>query len=159
MKEKVFEAILFLENIRSTHNVGSLFRTADTLGIKKIILAGVTPDPIDRFGRARSDIAKTALGAEKTISWEHADDAIETLTKLKQTHALVALEQDPRSIDYKTFVPEKPTVFILGNEVDGVSAAILDLCDTILEIPLLGQKESLNVSVAGAVALFRILDK
>jgi tRNA G18 (ribose-2'-O)-methylase SpoU len=149
--------ILFLDNIRSAHNVGSLFRTADTLGITKIFLCGVTPDPIDRFGRARRDIAKTSLGAEQTISWEHTNMPIETLLKLKQTHTLIALEQDSRSIDYKSATFEKPSVFIVGNEVDGVSKEILAIADTIIEIPLVGKKESLNVAVAAAVALFRIL--
>ena len=77
------EIILVLDNIRSTHNVGSMFRTADAAGVSKIYLLGVTPDPVDRFGRDRSDIAKVALGAEKTISWEHVDTVEELLKKLE----------------------------------------------------------------------------
>lgn len=150
--------ILFLDNIRSAHNVGSLFRIADTLGITQIILAGVTPAPIDRFGRARNDIAKTALGAEKSISWEYGKDAKTKIDELSATHTIVALEQDTRAIDYKKFTMSGPIVFVVGNEVYGVAKNILDTADTIIEIPMLGAKESLNVSVAAAVALFRILD-
>lgn len=152
------KTILFLDNIRSTHNVGSLFRIADTLGITHIILTGVTPAPIDRFGRARSDIAKTALGAEKTIFWEYMQDAKTKIDALSTTHSIVALEQDARAIDYKKFKMNEPTVFVVGNEVDGVAKNILDCAHTIIEIPMRGAKESLNVSVAAAVALFRILD-
>ena len=82
MKSSPSDTILFLENIRSTHNVGSLFRIADTVGITRMVLGGITPTPIDRFGRARSDIAKTALGAEVSIPWEHTNDPRATLLAL-----------------------------------------------------------------------------
>lgn len=150
--------ILFLDNIRSLHNVGSLFRIADTVGIVEIILSETTGSPIDRFGRPVQQIAKTALGAEKTISWTHTNTPNETLKQLqKNGYEIVVLEQTEKSIDYKLYTPKKPFVFIVGNEVTGVSKEIREIADTILEIPMLGKKESLNVSVASAVALFRIL--
>lgn len=159
MKSSKRDTILFLENIRSTHNVGSLFRIADTVGITRMILAGITPTPLDRFGRARKDIAKTALGAELSLSWEHTDDPLATLTKLHAVgYKIVALEQDDRAIEYKKYNPSAKSVLVVGNEITGVSKEVLDLATTIIEIPLRGKKESLNVSIAAAVALFRILN-
>ena len=152
------EVILILDNIRSTFNVGSIFRTADGAGASKIYLVGVTPDPIDRFGRERKDIAKVALGAEKKISWEHKDKIAPLVKKLnKEGYQIVALEQASNSIDYKKFKPKFPVVLILGEEVRGISKKTLDLCDTIIEIPMAGEKESLNVSVATGVALYSLL--
>jgi tRNA G18 (ribose-2'-O)-methylase SpoU len=150
------ETILILDNIRSTHNVGSIFRTADAAGISKIVLVGMTPDPIDRFGRPQSDIGKTALGAEKTIPWEHADN---TLSVLKQFphHVTIALEQSLDSKDYKTISQTGNAIIILGPEVTGLPKEILDACDAIAEIPMKGEKESLNVSVAAGIFLFRFM--
>ncbi len=152
------ETILILDNIRSTHNVGSIFRTADAAGVTKIYLVGTTPDPIDRFGRAQSDIAKTALGAEKSISWEHADTALEILAK-HPDYFKVALEQSENSTDYKNISPKEKSLIILGAEVTGLTKDILDKCDAVAEIPMAGGKESLNVSVATGVFLFRFLNK
>lgn len=157
--------MVLLHDIRSTHNVGSMFRTADTLGVTQIFLSGCTPTPVDRFGRARGDIAKTALGAEKSVSWEYigADiaDVKKFLKKLKQeTHSrFIGIEQSKNSVDYKKVkIGKKENVlFVVGNEVEGIPPAILSLCDTIAEIPMHGTKESLNVSVAFGVALFRML--
>ena len=151
-----FETILILDNIRSTHNVGSIFRTADAAGISKIYLVGTTPNPIDRFGREQSDIAKTALGAEKTISWEHAETSLEVLNKYPE-YFKVALEQSEDSTDYKIVEPKEKNIIILGPEVTGLPKDILDVCDAIAEIPMVGEKESLNVSVATGVFLFRFL--
>lgn len=153
------ELILILDNIRSVFNVGSIFRTAECAGVSRIYLVGVTPDPIDRFGRERKDLAKVALGAEKKVRWEHEKD-IETLIKKlkKDGYQIVALEQAENSVDYKKFKPELPTALILGEEVNGISKDVLDICDKIIEIPMMGEKESLNVSVATGVALFRILN-
>ena len=152
--------ILVLDNIRSAHNVGSLFRTADTLGISDIVLCGITPTPIDRFGKINKEIAKTALGAEKTIVWKKEISTISFLRKLKKKDMqIVLIEQSEKSIDYKKIHIQSPTVCVVGNEVDGISKKVLALADLIAEIPLRGKKESLNVSVAGAVALFRMLDK
>jgi 23S rRNA (guanosine2251-2'-O)-methyltransferase len=160
MKKK--EAILILENIRSAQNVGALFRTADAAGISKIFLVGYTPDPVDRFNRARGDIAKAALGAEKTIVWEHAKTIAPLLKKLrKEGCEIIAIEQAESSVDYKRVARKArhpKTAFILGNEVSGVSKQAFSLSDIVAEIPMKGKKESLNVSVAGGIALFRMLN-
>ena len=151
---------LILDNIRSVHNVGSLFRTAETLGLSKIYCVGTTPTPLDRFGIARKDFAKVSLGAETFVAWEyveHADVLIKKLKKEKCT--IVALEQSPRSVDYKDVVVKGDTAIVLGNEVEGVSGSILESADIIAEILMIGKKESLNVSVAGAVFLYRLLDR
>ena len=156
---KYKNTILILENIRSAQNVGALFRTADAAGIAKIYIVGYTPDPLDRFGRPRSDIAKAALGAEKTLEWEHVKTITPLLKKLKKEGVqLISIEQSKTSIDYKKVKTQPPVAFILGNEVVGVSKHALTLCDVVAEIPMRGEKESLNVSVAGGIALFRMLN-
>ena len=155
---KTYPVFLILHNIRSTHNVGSIFRTADAAGVSKIYLCGYTPAPLDRFGRPRKDIAKVALGAEKTIPWEHVLDIKTLLKKLKEEKVqIVALEQAENSIDYKTFKQKNLLALILGNEVGGIEKSILKLCDKVIEIPMRGKKESLNVSVAAGIVLFRVL--
>lgn len=161
---------LVLHNVRSAHNVGSIFRTADAAGVSKIYLTGYTPVPFDRFGRPRKDIAKVALGAEKTISWEHIPNIKTFIKKLKKGKTtIVAVEQAKNSINYETFKLKNPTALILGNEVGGIEKDILKKCDHIIEIPVRGRlarnrlpndggKESLNVSVAAGIVLFRILN-
>jgi tRNA G18 (ribose-2'-O)-methylase SpoU len=152
------ENVLILNDIRSTHNVGSIFRTADACGISKIYLVGTTPTPIDRFGRERKDVAKTALGAEKTIPWEYFENINILLTKLKkEKFTIIAIEQSEKAVDYKSVELKNNSAIILGSEVDGVPEDVLKECDIIAEIPMLGKKESLNVSVATGVVLFRIL--
>ena len=152
--------ILILENVRSTHNVGAMFRTADAVGISKIYLIGYTPTPVDRFGRPRTDLAKSALGAEKSITWESVDSVSEVLTQLKdEGFTVVALEQHETSVDYKTVTPTGKTALVVGNEIDGISKEALSLADVIIEIPMAGEKESLNVSVATGVVLFRLFDR
>jgi len=151
-------SFLILYNIRSTYNVGAIFRTADACGISKIYLVGYTPAPIDQFGREDKSIAKTALGAEKNIPWEKVKTIALLLTKLKKSGTqIIAIEQSKNSVDYKKVQPKFPCVFILGEEVKGMTKAILDKCDMVAEIPMKGKKESLNVSVAAGVALFRML--
>ena len=146
-----------LHNIRSVHNVGSIFRTADAAGVSCIYLSGYTPAPVDRFGRLRKDVAKVALGAEQSVKWEEKDirDVITSLKKEKFT--IIALEQHKQAIDYKKVRVTAKTLLIVGNEVEGVSKNILKQCDVVAEIPMKGKKESLNVSVAFGVALFRML--
>lgn len=152
------EAYLLLHNIRSAQNVGAIFRTADAVGITKIYLSGYTPTPLDRFGRKRADVAKSALGAEEHLPWEQVKTAAPLVTHLKKAGmSVVALEQSPRSIDYREMKLSFPVLFVLGNEVRGVSPALLRMCDTIAEIPMYGKKESLNVSVSAGVFLFRTL--
>lgn len=169
MKENAHKIALILHDVRSHHNVGSAFRTADTAGISKIYLTGYTPAPIDRFEREVKEIAKVALGAEKNIPWEKTA-ILECISDLKkQKFQIVAIEQNKKSLDYKKIKPKYPTAFLFGNEVTGIPKEILKLCDVIAEIPMQGRlvrnrpkgdsgKESLNVSVAVGVALFRILN-
>jgi len=152
------EICVLLHNIRSTHNVGSIFRTADALGVSKICLSGYTPTPIDRFNKPRKDIAKVALGAEKTIKWEYFDRAEKVIKNLKKEgFNVVAIEQSENAIDYKKIKIKYPVLFVVGNEVEGVDKKTLKMCDSVAEIPMLGGKESLNVSVAFGVAMFRML--
>jgi len=149
-----------LHNIRSIHNVGSIFRTADCLGVSNIILVGFTPTPLDRFGRVRKDFAKVSLGAEKTISWRHFKTAPQAFSFLKKRGVqIIAVEQDALAVDYKKIKPRYPTAFIFGNEVLGIPKALLKQCDKICEIGVVGSKESLNVSVAVGIVLARILKR
>jgi len=153
------ENILILPDIRSVENVGAMFRTADAVGIDKIYLTGYTPTPLDRFGRKRSDLSKSALGAEEFVIWEYKKSLIFLLNKLKKEgYYIIAIEQDKNSIDYKKVSLKKKNAFIVGPEVTGIPKNILKKSDLIVEIPMRGKKESLNVSVSLGVALFRILN-
>jgi 23S rRNA (guanosine2251-2'-O)-methyltransferase len=151
---------LLLDNIRSVHNVGSIFRTAETLGIEHIYCLGTTPIPLDRFGNKRGDFAKVALGAENMVQWEYAVNGPGIVKKLKKEgFKVIALEQAENSKDYKKVNVGKKALIILGAEVDGVSPELQELADVIAEIPQMGKKESLNVSVAAGVFLYRLLDQ
>ena len=153
MKQQRF---VILHNIRSTHNVGSIFRTADAAGVQKIFLTGYTPLPVDRFGRPQKDIAKTALGAEKTLAWEYAKTAATVITQLqKEGVHVIAVEQHKNAVEYRRVRVRANTAVLLGNEVEGISPTLLKKCDVIAEIPMRGKKESLNVSVAAGIALFQ----
>lgn len=148
------EISLILHDIRSVHNVGSIFRTADGAGAKKIYLTGYTPSPIDRFGREVGAFSKVSLGAEKTTPWE-AGEIDEVISKLKtEGIQVVAVEQAPNSVPYKEFVPTQNTAFILGNEVDGISEDVLKKVDAVVELPMRGEKESLNVGVTAGIVLY-----
>lgn len=148
MKKEIY---LILHNIRSAYNVGSIFRTADAVGVSKIYLCGYTPTPLDE------KISKTALGAEKNIPWEQCKQTWRLLDNLKKEGIqIVALEQDQKAVDYRQFKPEFPLALVLGNEVSGLSKEILKYVDKIIAIPMYGQKESLNVGVAAGIALFKI---
>jgi tRNA G18 (ribose-2'-O)-methylase SpoU len=154
------EKIVVLDNIRSVFNVGSIFRTSDALGVTKIFLCGCTPTPIDRFGRERKDLAKVALGAEKSIEWEYRENTVELLKELKKEKKyIIAIEQDKKSVDYKKIKVKYPSVIVMGPEVGGMSKEVLNECDVIAEIPMVGDKESLNVSVAFGIAGYGIWDK
>ena len=160
MSRKHNEIILVLGNIRSVHNVGAIFRTAEAIGVSKIYLCGYTPGPLDRFGRPRTDFKKAALGAESMVSWESVGDLSSLISKLKtENYYIVALEQDKKAADYKKILPKEHTALIVGNEVNGISPSSLKLCDKVVQIPMRGRKESLNVSVALGIALFRIFDR
>jgi tRNA G18 (ribose-2'-O)-methylase SpoU len=153
---------LILHNIRSVHNVGSIFRTADAAGISKIVLSGYTPGPVDRFNQARKDFAKVSLGAEKTIPWSQTRTLAQAIGHLKEENYFVAaVEQDKNStplFDFKA-PKDKPLALVLGNEVRGISKQGLALCDAIVEIPMRGKKESLNVSVAAGIAMYAMAHK
>lgn len=144
-----------LHNVRSAHNVGSIFRTADAAGVRRIYLTGYTPLPVDRFGRVQKEISKTALGAEKYLHWEYAKSPARIISKLKRSGwNIVGIEQDARARDYRKFRLKQSTLFIFGNEVRGISPSIRAQCDELLEIPMRGKKESLNVAVTAGIILF-----
>ncbi len=148
---------VLLHNVRSAHNVGSIFRTADAAGVSALYLTGYTPRPTDRFGRPQKDIAKTALGAEVSVPWEHARDFKKIVRRMRADGwHILGLEQDKRAVDYRAFSAPERTLLVLGNEVRGLSHALRLACDTLVEIPMHGKKESLNVSVAAGIALFSL---
>lgn len=159
---------ILLPDIRSAYNVGSIFRSADCFGVQKIYLSATTPRPTDRFGRStagpQKEIAKTALGAEKVIAWEYVEKTIDVIKKAKKEgFMIVVVEQSEKSIHpntYKKILKTENTqkiLCIMGNEVEGVSGDIIKLCDYILEIPMKGKKESLNVSVCAGVVMYELL--
>lgn len=117
--------ILVLDNIRSTHNVGAIFRTAEGAGVSEIILVGITPSPIDRFGRERSDVAKAAVGAQLLVSWKYFESSSEVIEYLhERVDAIIALEQTAQAVDYKSLAPLEDashSALVIGNEIDGVS--------------------------------------
>jgi len=157
MREK--EAVVILENVRSAHNVGAIFRTAESVGVAKLYLVGYTPAPIDRFGRAVSDLQKTALGADAMVPWEQCTDISALITELKNNEfSVVAVERTDDAIDYKAYETGDRVALVFGNEVDGVSSEALAAADAVIALPMKGRKESLNVSVATGIVLYRLLD-
>lgn len=152
--------VAVLDNVRSVYNVGSIFRTANAVGISKIFLCGITPTPVDKKGNRRKDFAKVALGAEDIVEWEYIESTTECLKKLKgEGSYIIAIEQEENSVDYKSVSAEgkKDIAFVIGAEVDGMSKETVSLCDVVAEIPMLGTKESLNVTIAFGIAIYRIL--
>jgi len=148
---------VILHNIRSAHNVGSVFRTADAAGVRKIYLCGYTPTPLDKYGRPQKDIAKIALGAETYVDWEYKEQVKDVIHELKRKRfAVVAVEQSENAIDFKKCKTKRDTAFIFGNEVRGLSKQALAMCDTVIEIPMRGKKESLNVAVTAGIILFGV---
>ena len=146
------EFYVICDNIRSLENIGSIFRTADALGVSKIFLCGISGKP------PHHKISKTALGAEETIPFEYCRQIGRLIDKLKKDKIqIIALEQDKKAIDYRKFKPKFPLALIVGNEVEGVSRKILKKSDKIIFLPMSGQKESLNVSVAFGVAGYEII--
>lgn len=143
---------VLLHDVRSAHNVGSVFRTADAFRIGEVLLSGYTPDPDDK------KVHKTALGAETTVPWRRVSDAQRELTGCTAAGVLVAaLEITDESVDIRDLpLLSQPVLLLAGNEVDGIPQTLLDLCDRAVEIPQYGAKQSLNVSVAVAVALFEL---
>ncbi len=151
--------VLVLHNIRSAQNVGAMFRAAEAGGVAKIYISGYTPTPIDKFNRERSDITKASLGAEKYVAWEYVKTVGPILKKLKkEKFFIVGVEQSQGSLDYKKVKSQVKNAILMGNEVTGISKAILKNCDAVAEIPMAGRKESLNVSVTFGIFLFRFLN-
>ena len=157
------EIIAVLHNIRSVHNVSSIFRTADAAGVSKIYLTGITPGPLDRLGHPRKDFVKVSLGAERSVPWDESYCLPRALPKLlevlrDQGYLVCAIEQSPRSIPYykvaSSLKKQQKIALIMGNEVKGLPPSILRAADKILEIPMYGKKESLNVSVALGIVVF-----
>ncbi len=152
MKNNDFYVIA--HNIRSLYNVGTIFRTSDALGVNKIFLTGYTGRP------PRKEIAKVALGAENIVPWEGTKNISSLLKRLKKDGVrIIALEKTDLAIDYLDFVPQFPLALLLGNEVRGVSTSLLKQVDKIISLPMKGEKESLNVGVAMAVAGYYIASK
>ena len=151
--------VVVLDNIRSVHNVGSIFRTADAVCAEKIYCCGITPGPLDRFKKVRADFAKVALGAERSVEWEVVKDAAALIERLKKDGwKIFAIEQAKNSIPYYDAPADGNIAFILGAEVDGVSPKVLASADKVLEIPMRGKKESLNVAVAFGIVAFALRD-
>lgn len=154
------ERSVILCDVRSAHNVGAIFRTADAAGIAKLYLAGYTPTPIDRFGRENPKLSKTALGAAVTLPWEAVGDAHELVRSLQAAGVqVVAVEQAAHSVGLFSYTPptEKAVAYVFGNEVTGVPAEISSACDAVVELPMLGHKESLNVAVTVGIVLYHDL--
>lgn len=157
--------VVIAHNIRSSHNIGAIFRTCEGLGIEKLILSGYSPYPakpndlrlphiVDRASRG---INKTALGAEKYLNWEYSGNVLSVISKLKSRDYLIAsLEQAERSIELSEFKPPGKIALILGNEIDGMDKEIIDVSDVIIEIAMKGKKESFNVSIAAAMCLYKL---
>lgn len=149
MPEKSADFVLILPNIRSGHNVGAMFRTADGAGVSKLYLVGYTPCP------PHPQVDKVSLGAEKTVPWEHTKTAGPLLKKLKAAgYRVVGLEQTTKSVSIYTWTPQAPLAFIVGNEKTGLTPALLKYCDEVVHLPMVGMKKSLNVSIAAGVALY-----
>lgn len=154
------ECVLVVHNIRSAHNVGSMFRTADGAGVSRIILSGYTPGPTDPRGKERPPFIKVSLGAEKIVPYTHSKTLSGALKKLKKDgYTVVALEQCERSQPLFTYSPavEEKLAIVMGNEVRGIAKQSLKHADHVLYIPMQGKKESLNVGVAAGIALFTLL--
>ena len=153
---------LVLHNIRSTHNVGSIFRTAEGFGAEKIICSGYTPYPTLKDDarlphvaeKLTKQIHKTALGAEEMVPFEYHENINDWLAQ--NTLPFIALEQAPNSVNLRNFTPPQEFALLLGEEVEGISPDLLEFCETVIEIPMKGRKESFNVSVAAALALHEL---
>lgn len=157
--------ILIAHNLRSAHNVGSLFRTAEGLGVQKVYLTGYTPYPLAKTDKRLPhlaqkidrQIAKTSLGAEKSIAWEQRSVVEPLLGELRaKGYRICALEQSPNSQSMARYKAPAKISLIIGREVDGIESEVLDECDDILEIPMFGDKESFNVVQAAAMALYQL---
>jgi tRNA G18 (ribose-2'-O)-methylase SpoU len=155
--------ILIAHNLRSCHNVGSLLRTAEGLGVQEVILTGYTPYPLAKDDKRLPHIAKkidtsihkTALDAEKQIPWRHAENVFEIIEQLKNDgYTVAAVEQTPNSVKLPDYICPEKIALLMGREVEGVENDVLAACDLAVEISMFGRKESFNVSIAAAIALY-----
>lgn len=160
---KMPEIVVIAHNIRSTHNIGSIFRTCEGFGVSKIIISGYSPYPklpIDTRlphleAKLTAQIHKTALGAESMVPFEYQE--IPDLNKLrKEEFTIVGLEQDSRSILLQNYITPQKIALLLGEEVNGIANYFRNQCDDLIEIPMVGRKESFNVSVAAGIALYKL---
>lgn len=154
---------LILHRVRSTYNVGSMFRSADGIGINKIFITGFTQAPSEKDyalqSKAEKMLSKTALGADKYVAWEKVQNLGKLIEKLKKDgFQIIALEQNESSVDYRDFKPADKIALIVGNEPRGIDKRILKKCDIIMELPMRGQKQSLNVAVALGVAGYKLTE-
>lgn len=154
---------LLLNDIRSLHNVGAIFRIADGIRAEKIYLCGITGKPSAegeaRHRRPNRMIAKTALGAEVSVPWEYHAEAFEIAKRLKKSGTqLIVLEHTDSSVLYSDAKPQAPVCLIIGNEVTGVDQNLVELADLAVEIPMMGEKNSLNASVAAGILAYRVLE-
>ena len=149
-KSKKLPIIGVLDNIRSAHNVGSIFRTSDGAGLEKLWLCGITSYP------PNTKLTKTALDSQDHVDWQYQSSIIDVVTDLKNKgYQIVVLEQTTKSCSYEQFAPKFPACLIVGNETDGVSQEVLPLCDAAIEIPMQGVKNSMNVSVAFGIIVYQ----
>ena len=153
--------VVILQNIRSMHNVGSIFRTADAAGCRKIFLCGITPGPKDRFGKINLKFSKVSLGAENYVSWERVGSTTRLLDKFKKAgYKIIALEQNKKAVslfsEKSGSARTSKRAIVLGAEIKGLSDAVLKRADKIIAIPMRGKKESLNVAVAFGIAIFHL---
>jgi tRNA G18 (ribose-2'-O)-methylase SpoU len=147
-------AVVLLDNIRSTYNVGSFFRTSDAVGLEMLYLCGITAYP------PKPAISKTALGAEESVPWQHHADAREPLAILRaRGFEIAAIETSLHSLDLFEWRPNFPVCILFGHEVDGIRPELLAMADTLIRIPMVGRKHSLNVATAAGVVLYELLRK
>jgi tRNA G18 (ribose-2'-O)-methylase SpoU len=145
---------VLLDDVRSMYNVGAFFRTADAAGIDRLLLTGITACP------PKPGIRKTALGAEETVRWEHARDALPLLDRLAgEGWELAAVETSVRAVDLFDWTPAFPVCVVFGHEVEGIRPEISARCDIHVRVPMLGRKHSLNVATAGGVVIYELLRK
>lgn len=150
------EIYIILDDVLDTYNVGSIFRLADAVGAKKVYLCGRTETP------PNSRIKKASINTWKWVPWEHSASASKIIRNLKleiRNLNVVAVEQDPRSVDFATFDYKLPIALVVGHETDGVSREALDLCDAIIELPMFGINTSLNVMVTLGIILYKAIEK
>ena len=145
--------IIVLDNIRSAHNVGSIFRTSDAFLIEKLILCGITPTP------PSNEIRKSALGSTNSVEWVKKEETGIAINQLKKEgYYIVGVEQVEKATEIQKFQNNKPIALVFGHEINGISQEIIDTCDEVIEIPQYGTKHSLNISVCAGIVMWKIAE-